>query len=539
VGAADEGANAAFQFHLDAAVIDFRNRAGDDLVLAESSAAGASLLDRVAVQLLDAQGDALLLDIDVQHLGLHHLTLGIVLDGFLARLGPGEVGQVHHAVHVRIQADEQPELGDGLDLALDHRAGRMVGGESGPGVFLGLLEAQADAALVGIHFQHRHVHFRAGSDQLGGCGVLLDPGHFADMDQAFHARLQLHEGAIVGDIGDLALELHAHRILGGDAFPGIGLQLLHAQADALGLVVDLDDLHGDGLAHRQDFGRVGDAAPGNVGDVEQAVHAAQVHKGAIVGDVLDHAFDDLLFLQRGHQRGALLGAALFQHGAARHDDVAAATVHLEDLEQLGLVHQRADIAHRAHVNLAAGQEGHGAVQVHGEAALDAAEDHAGDAGLVVEGLFQLDPAFLAASLVAAQHGFAQGVFDALQIDLDGVADLDVGGHARHGEFLQGDAAFGLQADVHHREVILDGDDGALDDRPFLGALGLKALLQHGGEIFAAGGGDGAFGGTFLGSGASHSNSCNRSCRSAGPHGQRTDFPVAWAGLSWMGKRYAL
>ena len=50
------------------------------------------------------------------------------------------------------------------------------------------------------------------------------------MDQAFDARLQLHEGAVVGDVGDLALELRAHRIFGGDAFPGIGLQLLHAQA---------------------------------------------------------------------------------------------------------------------------------------------------------------------------------------------------------------------------------------------------------------------------------------------------------------------
>src|SRR3954465_6102036 len=81
-------------------------------------AAGARLLDRVAVELLDAQADALLLNVDVQHLGLDPLALRIILDGFLARLGPGEVGQVHHAVHVRIQADEQPELGDGLDLAL-------------------------------------------------------------------------------------------------------------------------------------------------------------------------------------------------------------------------------------------------------------------------------------------------------------------------------------------------------------------------------------------------------------------------------------
>ena len=324
------------------------------------------------------------------------------------------------------------------------------------------------------------------------------------MDQAFDARLQLHEGAIVGDIGDLALELHAHRIFGRNAFPGIGLELLHAQADALGLMVDLDDLDGDGLAHREHFGRVRDTAPGDVGDVQQAVHAAQVHEGAIVGDVLDNAFHDLLFLQRRDQRSAFLGAALFQHGTARHHDIAAAAVHLQDLEQLGLVHQRADIAHRAHIDLAAGQEGHRAIQVDGEAALDAAEDHAGDTGLVVEGLFQLDPAFLAAGLVARQHGFAQRVLDALEIDFNRVAHLDVGGNARHGEFLQGNPALGLEADIHHGEIILDCDDGPLDDRALLGALGFKTLLQHGREIFAGGDGDGAFG-TFLGCGASHSN----------------------------------
>ena len=166
-----------------------------------------------------------------------------------------------------------------------------------------------------------------------------------------------------------------------------------------------------------------DAAPGDVGDMQQAVHAAEIDEGAVIGDVLDHAFDDLLLLQAGDQRGAFLGAALFQHGAARHHDVAAAAVHLQNLERLRLVHQRADIAHRANIDLRAGQERHGAVEIDGEAALDAAEDHAGDAGLVVEGLLQLDPAFLAPRLVARQHRFAQRVLDALEIDFDLVADL--------------------------------------------------------------------------------------------------------------------
>ena len=84
-----------------------------------------------------------------------------------------------------------------------------------------------------------------------------------------------------------------------------------------------------------------DAAPGDVGDVQQAVDAAEVDERAVVGDVLDHAVDDLAFLEVLDDLGALLGAALFQDRAARDDDVAAAPVHLEDLEGLRHVHQRA------------------------------------------------------------------------------------------------------------------------------------------------------------------------------------------------------
>jgi hypothetical protein len=102
----------------------------------------------------------------------------------------------------------------------------------------------------------------------------------------------------------------------------------------VGFLVDLDDLHLDGLADRQDLGGVVDAAPGHVGDVQQAVDTAQIDEGAVFGDVLDHAVDDIAFGQLGDHLGALFGAAFFQDGAARDDDVAAAAVHLEDLERL-------------------------------------------------------------------------------------------------------------------------------------------------------------------------------------------------------------
>ena len=198
---------------------------------------------------------------------------------------------------------------------------------------------------------------------------------------------------------------------------------------------------------RQHLGRMVDAPPGDVGDVQQAVDAAEIDERAVVGDVLDRAVDDLALDEIGDDLVALLGAALLEHGAARDDDVAAPAIHFQNLERLRDVHQRRDVAHRADIDLAARQEGHRAVEVDGEAALDLVEDDAFDLLVLLEGLLELDPALLAPRLVARDDGFAERVLDALEIDLDLVADAGSGIAAVIGEFLERDAPFGLQTDV--------------------------------------------------------------------------------------------
>src|SRR4029078_1062048 len=121
-------------------------------------------------------------------------------------------------------------------------------------------------------------------------------------------------------------------------------------------------------------GRVIDPAPGDIGDVQEAVDAAEINERTVIGDVLDHAVDHLTLFEVLHQILALLGAGLFENRAARHHDVAAATVHLEDLERLRVVHQGCYVADRADVDLRARQEGNGTVEVDREAALDLVED---------------------------------------------------------------------------------------------------------------------------------------------------------------------
>src|SRR5882762_5831103 len=462
-GPLDEGGKVgAGDPDLDATFLHLEHFAGHDRALLDVARLG----EWIAFELLDAERDALLLDIDVEHHGLDHVALLEVVDHLLARKLPVEVGEMHHAVDVALEAQEKSELGLVLDLAFDGRTDREFFDENLPGVAHGLLETERDAALDRIHFEHLHFDFLRGRNDLAGVHILLGPRHFRDVDQAFDARLQLDERAVVGDVGDAAGEARIERIFRLDALPRIVQQLLHAERDAVGLVVDLDDLDLDGLADGQHFGRVIDPAPGDIGDVQEAVDAAEVDERTVIGDVLDDAVDDLALFEVLHQFLALFSAGLFENRAARHHDVAAAAIHLEDLERLRIVHQRSYVADRPDIDLAARQEGYRAVKIDGEAALDLIEDDAVHLLVVVERLLELAPAFLAARLVARQHGFAERILDTVEKHLDLVADLEFAFLAGSCEFTQRHAAFGLQADVDDGHVLLNRNNDALDDRAF-------------------------------------------------------------------------
>ncbi len=371
-----------------------------------------------------------------------------------------------HAVDVAGQAHEEAELGDVPDLALDLGAARELDRELVPRIFLGLLEAERDAPLLRIHVEDHDVHFLARRNDLARMHVLLGPAHLGHMDQAFDARLQLDEGAVVGDVGHAAGEACADRVLEFHVVPRIRLELLHAEGDTLGLRVEAHDLDLDGLADLEGLGGMVDPAPRDVRDVEQAVDTAEIDERAVVGDVLDHALEHLAFLEVRDQLGALGSPGLLEDGAARDDDVAARPVHLEDHEGLRGAHERRDVAHGADVDLAARQERHGARQVDREAALHAAEDGAGDALGLLEGLLELLPGFFAAGLLARQHDLAVDVLVALDEDLDLVARGEFRRLSGRGEFLERNPALGLEADVDQREVALDRNDGAFDDRAF-------------------------------------------------------------------------
>ena len=303
------------------------------------------------------------------------------------------------------------------------------------------------------------------------------------MHQTFDAGFKLNKSTIVGDVGHAARVDRFQRVFRGDQIPWIFLQLLHAEADAVRFLVDLDDLHLDRLADGEDLGRVVHTAPCHVSYVQQAVNAAKVNKCTVFGDVLDNAVHGLAFGQVADYFGALLGTAFFEDRAARHHDVATATVHLEDLERLLETHQRACVTHGAHVNLAAGQEGNSATQINGKAAFNAAKDGAFDALFVSVGFFQTIPCFFTARHLAGDDRFAARAFHLTEENFYLVANSDLGRFTGICEFFKIDTAFHFVADVDDGLSRFNRDDLAFDNGPLFGRVHFEAFVQECFKLF--------------------------------------------------------
>src|SRR5688572_27693435 len=364
----------------------------------------------------------------------------------LDALAPRHVRDVNQAVDVLLDLDEGAELGEVADLALDLRADRILLGQLVPRIALDLLEAERDPPRGGIDAEDHRLDRVADVEDLRGVLDALAPGHLGDVDQSLDARFELDERAVVGQAYGLAAHARAHGIALLHRGPRILHQLLVAERDALGRRVVLQHDHVDLVVHLEELGRVADASPRHVGDVQQAVDAAKVDERAVVGDVLDRAAQHLAFGQRLQRRLLLLGVLLFQERLPREDDVAALLVDLDHPHAQLLAAQRVEIADRTHVDLRTREERADA-DVHGQAALDAFDDATNDHLLLGVGLFDLVPDLHLLGLLARQHDVAFTILGALEQDVDGVAALHGDVAVLVQEFVNRDEALRLVADV--------------------------------------------------------------------------------------------
>src|SRR3954467_13272019 len=289
-----------------------------------------------------------------------------------------------------------------------------------------------------------------------------------EVPEPLDAVHDLHERAEGDDLGDLALELVADPVGVDDPLPRVLLGLLEAQGDALAVAVDVEHLHRHHVADREDLGRVVHVAPGELGDVDQAVDPVEVHEGAEVHDVRDRALHDLAGLQPVEDLLADLLALLLEHRAARQHDVVARAVQLDDLALDRLAEELVEVLHAADVDQRRGQEAAHA-EVDDQAALDDLDDAAVHGLARLGGGLDAAPCLLEARALLRHDQPAVLVLLSEDERVDLLAELDlvvrVGGLADR-ELVGGDYAFALVADVDEDLVLVDADDFARDHVAF-------------------------------------------------------------------------
>src|SRR5690606_27348226 len=325
---------------------------------------------------------------------------------------------------VDVQTDEDTEIGNRLDGAGDAVALVELAREVFPWVGLALLDAQGDTTTLFVDVQNHDFHFVADLYDLRRVDVLVGPVHFGNVHQTFDTLFQLGEAAVVGEVGDAGHDAGVFWVTGLDGNPWVFAQLLQTQGDAVALAVELQHLDVDLVANVDDLGRMLDALPGHVGDVQQAVHAAQVDECAVVGEVLDDTLDLLAFLQRFQQRFALGAVLGFQDATTGNDNVVALLVQLDDLEFEFLAFQVSGITHRTDIDQGTWQERTDAVNVDSEAALNLTVDNALDHFLSGESCFQNDPALGTLGFLAGQLGLTEAIFNRVQRNVNFVTHAD-------------------------------------------------------------------------------------------------------------------
>jgi len=221
-----------------------------------------------------------------------------------------------------------------------------------------------------------------------------------------------------------------------------------------------------------------DALPRHVGDVQQAVDAAQVDERTVIGEVLDRATHDRAFLQVVHERAALSGELLLDDRAARDHDVVALLIELDDLELERLVFEVGGVANRPHVDQRARQERADMLDFDRETTLHATGDDSGDDFTLRESVFEARPGAGTLGLVARQSRFAGAVFDGVESDLDHLADLNFDLATLILELLDRNDGFGFESDVDDDHVGADIDHETREDLAGTDTLAGQTLFEQ-------------------------------------------------------------
>jgi len=118
-----------------------------------------------------------------------------------------------------------------------------------------------------VQTENHGIHHLPHRNDLRRVFDVLRPAHFGNMNKPFDPFFNFHKRAVVSERYDLADHFRSDGIFRFDILPRMRLQLLVAERNTFLLLVEVEHDDIDLLIQLHDFGRMIDAAPGQVGDV--------------------------------------------------------------------------------------------------------------------------------------------------------------------------------------------------------------------------------------------------------------------------------
>jgi len=116
-----------------------------------------------------------------------------ISDGLLVQVGGTVTGEARETIDATGQTDEDAEVGDRLDGALNLVTLLVVHREVVPRIGLALLHTQGDTTTFFVDLEDHDFDFVAELDNLGRMNVLVGPVHFGNVNQAFDALFDFNE----------------------------------------------------------------------------------------------------------------------------------------------------------------------------------------------------------------------------------------------------------------------------------------------------------------------------------------------------------
>src|SRR5215469_9587633 len=157
---------------------------------------------RIRLKLLDAQRNAPLLRVHVQHHAINLVANVHQLGGMLHALGPRHLAHVYQAFDALLQLDESAVVSNAKNAAFYARADRIALSRIQPGIRRELLESQGDPQLVAIKLEHFYLDLVAHVNKVARMRQAA-PRHISDVEQAIDSA-QINKSAVVGQIFDRA-----------------------------------------------------------------------------------------------------------------------------------------------------------------------------------------------------------------------------------------------------------------------------------------------------------------------------------------------